>query len=66
MTLCYPVRDRTLRWFLVFNADTLGQLTVRVALRGNQGQLSRGFMEIPDSGSLGKPSMAWQAAPGKL
>lgn len=66
MTLCYPVRDRTLCWFLVFNADRLGQLTVRVALRGNQGQLSRGILGIPDSGSLGKPSMTWQAAPGKL
>lgn len=40
-------------WFLVFNGDRLGKLTtVQVALRGNQGHLSRGIVGMPDWGIL--------------
>lgn len=38
---------------LVFNGDRLGKLTtVQVALRGNQGHLSRGIVGMPDWGIL--------------
>lgn len=63
LALCCAVRKRTLSWFLVFNGDRQGKLMVQVALRGNQGHLSRGVVGIPD---WGEHSMTRQAGTRKI